>query len=336
VNAEGRAWRARRASPDRARGCLRTLASLAGGAMAIVGCGSAPKPPPAPVARVEPPPPIVCSYNTRGLWATAEMRDLPSITWFTFMLPGFRATSGEVARPVINCTGQSIRWGTLPASECPMTESEQAYLPPAPNLGPQDLVIANSSETTRLVWTVTDHLNDGEAEGPVALAEFRPNSVEIRAIGTLRALPERAHLRMVKVQGQTLLVAEGEHCDNADGSRCYRGTRLMILADTRFEPQPVRMEDGRCLEPAFFATDRSQAVMGRDGTRRYMTANGRLDFAPDGVFIHEEVAVRSLDPDGQRPGRLLREARADRRLNVQSGHLFVSDGDLWERMLQEW
>ena len=314
------------------------LAAACLGALAGAGaCAAPPKPAPAATAApVERPPPIVCSYNARGLWATADMRDLPAITWFTFMLPGFKPTTGEVARPVINCTGQSVRWGALPASECPMTEAEQAYLPPPPTLGPQDLVIASSSQTTRLVWSVTDHLADGEAEGPVALAEFRPNSVEIRAIGTLRALPERAHLRLVKVEGHTLLVAEGEHCDNLEATRCFRGTRLMVLADTRFEPQSVRLEDGRCLEPAFFATEHTQSVTGRDGTRRSMTANGRLDFAPDGVFIHEEIAVRSIDPDGKGPGRLLREARADRRLRVQSGHLYVSDGALWERMLQEW
>lgn len=329
-------------SHPRARRVVTVVPYAAGGLLGLVlwgvaplGCGtSTPPPPPTPAVepRVEP----VCTYPTRVVGAAGETRDLTLMTWFAFLLPGFRMATAEVARPVVTCTGEASRFGYA-GPDCPALELNHSYLPPPPNLSPQDLVSANASQYTRLVWAITDRLSDGEAEGPIALAEYRTNSIDIRAVGTLRALPERAHLRLVLVQGHTLLVAEGELCESMTGGRCYRGTRLMVLNGTRFEPQPLRQEDGRCLEPAFFPTEHTEVVTGKDGTRRAMTASSRLDFGPDGVFVHEEIAVRSTEPANPgAPGRLLREARSDRRLMVRAGKLYVSDGALWDRMIQEW
>jgi hypothetical protein len=319
------------------RPLLAAVMVLAGGPAGLGGlggCGAAQKPSPAPAAeqRAEP----VCTYPTQVVGASGETHDLPAMTWLAFLLPGLKVETGEVTRPVVNCTGQVARW-SYEGPECPALELNRSYLPAPTGISPRDLVSANASQYTRLVWAVTDRLSDGEAEGPIALAEFHARSIDIRAVGTLRALPERAHLRLVTVQGQPVLVAEGEQCESDAGGRCFRGTRLMLLVGSRFEPQPLRLEDGHCLEPAFFPTEHTEVVTGKDGTRRAMTANSRLDFAADGISVHEEIAVRSTDPGNPgAPGRLLREARADRRLMVRSGRLYVSDGALWERMIQEW
>jgi len=301
--------------------------------ISTLACGGSQKPEPEkPTVEIVP---SLCTYATRAAGSSSDSRDLATVTWFAFLLPGYKMSTNEVTRPVTNCAGQPVRWAYV-GPECPALEADLAYLPPPPNLSPQDLIIARASQYTRLIWAITDRLSDGQAEGPVALAEFRTNSVEIRALGTLRALPDRARLRLVTLQGHTLLVAEGERCDSSDSAHCYRGTRLMVMDGNRFQQQPLRKEDGQCQEAAFFPTEHTQLITGKDGVKRAMTASGRLDFAPDGIFIHEEVAVRTTDGGAKTPGKLLREARSDRRLRVRAGRLFASDGSLWTRMIEEW
>jgi hypothetical protein len=301
---------------------------------ALAGCGAAQKPSP---AEVEPPP--LCSYPTRAEGLSAESRKLAIATWYTFLLPGYKLATGEVARPLTNCTGQQVRW-TTSGPDCPDLEADLAYLPPAV-IKPEDLVLSSTSDLERLVWAGADRLSDGEAEGPVVLAEFTDKDVAVRAIGTLRALPQRGRLRLVKVkdrmQDRMLLAAEGEHCPPspkaAGAGKCFRGTRLMVLAGQRFEPQPLRRDDGKCLEPAFFPTARTQQVTARDGTRQEVTLSSKLEFAPDRVLVHEEVEVRALESGA--PARLVRQAQADRTLRVRAGKLYASDVSLWNRMLHE-
>jgi hypothetical protein len=318
----------------RARPLVLAPAALA--AAVLAGCGSAQKPPPA-AAEAAPPP--LCSYATRTEGLSAESRKLAIATWFTFLLPGYKLASGEVARPLTNCTGQQVRWSTA-GQDCPDLEGDLAYLPPVP-VKPEDLVLSSTSDLERLVWAGADRLADGQAEGPVVLAEFTDKDVEVRAIGTLRALPQRGRLRLVKVQDRMqermLLVAEGEHCPPsskaAGPGKCFRGARLMVLAGQRFEPQPLRRDDGKCLEPAFFPTARTQEVTGRDGSRQQVALSSKLEFAPDRVLVHEDVEVRALE--GGAPARLLRQAQADRTVRVRAGKLYASDASLWNRMLHE-
>src|SRR5262249_60677147 len=88
------------------------------------GCGGTQKPPPE-----EPEPPPLCTYATRSEGLSAESRTLPIATWFAFLLPGYKLASGEVTRPLTNCTGQAVRW-SYRDSECPDLEADLAYLPP--------------------------------------------------------------------------------------------------------------------------------------------------------------------------------------------------------------
>jgi hypothetical protein len=306
-------------------------------ALVLCACGETQKKPPPP----PPPPPALCTYATRTEGNAAASRTLAIATWLAFLLPGYKLKTGEVDRPLTTCTGQKVRW-SYGGVECPDLEADLAYLPPAP-VKPQDLVLSSTAELTRLVWAGADRLSDGEAEGPLALAEFTPTSVEIRALGTLRALPERGRLKLVTVQGRTLVAAEGEHCppepkhkkddDTPDTAKCFRGVRLMVLAGQRFEPQPLRSDDGKCLEPAFFPLARTQVVPGKDGGKEQVKLSSKIDYAPDRVLVHEEVEVRELE--GGKPGRLLRQAQADRSVRVRGNRLYTSDASLWNRMLHE-
>jgi len=295
------------------------------------GCGGSPKPPP---AQPEPMTPPLCAYSTRTEGGSVESRTLAIATWFTFLLPGYKLKTSEVTRPLVNCAGQPVRW-TYMGPDCPNLEADLAYLPPTP-VRPQDLVLSSTSDLQRLVWAAADQLSDGESEGPVVLAEFTPSSVAVRALGTLRALPGRARLRLVDVQGRSLLVAEGEYCPSSGGStavaKCTRGARILLLAGQRFEPQPLRRDDGACLGPAYFPTARTKVLTAKDGTREQITLSSKLEFVPDRLVVHEEVEVRTLEGDG--PGRLLRQAQADRTVRVKGGRLYVSDASLWGRMLR--
>jgi hypothetical protein len=297
-------------------------------AVAFGACSETQKPPPE-----EPEAPALCSYATRSQGESAESRTLAIATWFAFLLPGYKLSTGEVARPITNCTGQPVRW-TYTGPDCPDLESDLAYLPPVP-IKPDELVLSSTSKLERLVWAGPDRLSDGEAEGPVVLAEFTESSVDVRAIGTLRALPGRGKLRLVPIANRQLLVAEGEHCPkDADAGKCFRATRLMLLTGNRFEPQPLRRDDGKCLEPAFFPLGRVQNITAKDGSRQVVKLSSKLEFVPDRVLVHEEVELRAA-PSGGTPGRLIRLAQADRIIRVRAGKLYASDVSLWNRMLQE-
>jgi hypothetical protein len=305
---------------------IATAAVLAG------ACSGPQKPPPA----VEAPQPPLCAYATRSEATSTEARTLAIATWFTFLLPGYQLKTGEVTRPMVNCTGQPVAW-TYNAPECPNLEADLAYLPPAP-VKPQDLILSSTSDLDRLVWATADRLSDGEAEGPVVLAEFTPLTVAVRALGTLRALPGRARLRLVEIQGRSLLVAEGEYCPPAGSGegpaagKCGRGARVMLQNGQRFEPQPLRRDDGACLGPAFFPTARTKVITAKDGSKQQITLSSKLDFAPDKLTVHEEVEVRAVE--GGEAGRLLRQAQTDRIIKVRAGKLYANEPSLWGRMLR--
>jgi hypothetical protein len=311
---------------------IRHVAAPVACALLLGACGGAQKPAPAAAATEVQAPPL-CAYATRTEGTSIEARTLAIATWFTFLLPGYKLKTNEVTRPVVNCAGQPVRW-TYMNQECPSLEADLAYLPPVP-VKPQDLVLSSTSDLERLVWATADRLSDGEAEGPVVLAEFTPFSVAVRALGTLRALPGRARLRLVEVQGRSLLVAEGEYCPPGGVTaqvKCVRGTRLMLLAGQRFEPQPLRRDDGACLGAAYFFNSRVKQITAKDGTREQVTGSSKLEFAPDKLLVHEEVEVRAIEGDA--PGRLLRQAQADRTVHVRGNRLYASDASLWTRMLR--
>jgi hypothetical protein len=107
----------------------------------------------------------------------------------------------------------------------------------------------------------------------------------------------------------------------------------MLMSGQRFLPQPLRRDDGKCLEPAFFPMARVQNVTAKDGSRQVVKLSSKLEFVADRVLVHEEVELRALE--GSTPGRLVRLAQADRIIRIKGGKLYASDASLWNRMLQE-
>ena len=97
------------------RGGRRGLALATLLATAAAACAEQQKP---EVAEKPDEPPPLCSYATRTEGGSAEARTLAIATWFTFLLPGYKLATGEVARPLTNCTGQQVRW-TTSGPDCP-------------------------------------------------------------------------------------------------------------------------------------------------------------------------------------------------------------------------
>src|SRR5262249_49347792 len=144
------------------RGRAAALATV----LAAAACAETQKPP-----AEEPETPALCTYATRSDQGKSdEARTLAIATWFAFLLPGYKLSTGEGTRPITNCTGQPVHW-TYTGSDCPDLEADLAYLPPVP-IKPEELVLSSTSKLERLVWAGPDRLSDGEAEGPVVLAEF--------------------------------------------------------------------------------------------------------------------------------------------------------------------
>ena len=137
------------------------------------------------------------------------MRDraFPAPYWFTLVLQKY-ALSGEIERPARQCNGLPA---TLDTDGCPNGPEPAARIAPRP-LAPRDLVVVGLGDARRLVWVMTDHLSDGQAEWPVAIAEVQAQGVVVRAIGVLRAYPENVSLRLARVGGGTVLVADSELC----------------------------------------------------------------------------------------------------------------------------
>ena len=124
-------------------------------------------------------------------------RSLPASQWFSLLLYGYVPT-GAITRPATDCAGRRIEW---PSDRC--SSGPGAPLP-VRSLTPADLVVEKLDEESRLVWALTEHFADGQAQGPVARARFHAEGVEAEALGVLRAYPTNARLHLQNTAGGTL------------------------------------------------------------------------------------------------------------------------------------
>lgn len=274
-----------------------------------------------------PPEPPLCSINTRS--NTADISLAPA-TWFTLLLPGYKLASGEVTRPVLNCASHPVRWKSA-AVECPDLEQDLAYRPTSP-LVPEDLVITKLPDGRRLVWVQTDHLVDGQAEGPLAITEFTAQELVVRALGTLRAPSTRARFSIVPMASQNVVVVEGDACPNGEKEACWRGMRLLPVGDRTFPAEPIRRPDGSCLEGAFFNLSRVEDVARRGGRRR-LTMAATADVGKDSITIHEDVSVRELE--NGHVGKLLRQAQTERVVRLVGRRFVSNESSLLARLLAD-
>ena len=299
---------------------------LAGAALGSA-CSSNRPPPVAPL-----PAPTLCAVQAPPAVAGA-VPTLRADAWAGLLIRGY--TPGIAPGNVRDCTDQPIAWRE-PAVRC--RESAEPSAPvPQRAVTEDDVVVQRLSPSLRLVWIIVDRFDNGEAVGPVALAEFANGRVGVRALGTLRTFPRRPRLRLEPIGARQVLVAEGEVCtDENNPLTCRRQARLMMLQGDRFVAEPLRTASGRCLGPARFEFKKEYSVVVNEtGWQRTFELQTSLQYRAEGVQVSEQVIVSDQDrARPQVPPRVFRRAAADRAIYVINNAFVASDPSLWNRVLR--
>ena len=214
---------------------------------------------------------------------------------------------------------------------------EAAALPPRPLDGEKDLELIALEEGKALVWVRTDYFEDGDALGPIAVAEYRKNGLAIRALGALRANPNRVRLRLEPMGEGTVLVVESMVCpEGGDASKCARVMRLVPREGDRFVERPLFDEKtNACLGPATFPLAKFEELQRDDGTIRRFELARTIDFEEGVVTVNEQVTIKDIDPSQpDAPPAVFRKAQIERTLVLDGAGLKTSE-PLWERMMAE-
>jgi hypothetical protein len=252
--------------------------------------------------------------------------------WLRLLLRGYDVGTHRVTTPALDCTSAQVRW-EAPAAACFDNALATTLLPERP-LGERDVVVSTVGEGFGLVWVITNRYASGDALGPVAVVEQRGERLVVRAIGALRAYPDRATLRLERIGATTVLVAEGQLCGGADPASCVRSVRVMPLRRDRFSQEPLFSDAGACVSPAWFDLARQDAERLESGwTRRHQLA-ASLVFAPEGLHVQESLVVNDADPrQPQAQPRLHRRAQSERTVKEASGRLVVDGRSLWQQVV---
>jgi hypothetical protein len=275
----------------------------------------------------------LCRINTSlELDKPPVNRALPAAFWYSLIVRGYQAT-GDIPRPSQDCEGQLISWN---ADQCAV---EADARPVAPNaLTEKDIVVDHLGEGRRLVWVLTERFVNGEALGPVALANFDARGVAVDTLGVLRAYPGHAQLRLERLGDYQILVAEGENCtDEQDARTCVQAVRLVPVGRRRFVPLDLTDVQGRCVGRTFFPL-RSEGSIGEGNNRRSYRLQRSVTFHPDAVVVQEQMQVMqgswgadSVDAAASVVSRMT----VDRRIRVLGGRLVVDEPSLLERMWRQ-
>jgi hypothetical protein len=273
-------------------------------------------------------PPRPCTIATTA-GADKPMRDrtFPPQYWFALLLQGYQM-SGELTRPARGCAGGPVN---LDADGCP-GELLATRIAPGPTVAARDVIVVNLGEARRLVWAITDRLSDGQAEGPVAIAEIEPQGIAVRSNGVLRAYPENASLRIARLGTGTVLVAEGEVC--AKPGSCERATRIVPLIGDRFVTKPLIDDKGACLGPAFFPVRQEGVARGHKRAKYEIQVS--MTYGADSIAIREQLALSGADIAAD-PGAssFVTRVQAERQLTLRDGNLVATAPSVLARWLAQ-
>lgn len=256
--------------------------------------------------------------------ADPSKREVRTDEWMTLLLRGQDRT----------CTGDKIEPEPLP-EKCAAVENNSPLLP-LKELGDNDLVVNRVDKTRRLVWLITRRFENGEGVGPIALAELGKEGIAITAIGTLRALPEAAKLRLHPLgegrRAGEVVTAEGGRCTK-DSSDCDRSLILLARRSTAFTTEHLESDRGECIGQAKIDLSKRKQTKLENGWHREFELNAAPTYQNDGIVVHEVVTVRDFDPKNRDATiKEVRRAEGDRMVRWVDGLLVVSEIPLWERM----
>lgn len=270
----------------------------------------------------------------------ATMKVVSPAVWkpealFQLLINGYDPGTGRVPLPPTDCMGTPILWQDPAPGECSVTEPEGTPLPVQP-LTVDDMIITEMRLDQKLVWAIVRRFSNGEAMGPVALVDATPRGLAVRALGTLKALPKSARLRLERIGGIEVLLVDGERCWGKDDPKmCQRMVRMMPLRGNRFVAEPLVGQDGKCMQPANIALSRTatQPLTGKWLRKYEFTA--ALTVAPDGVHVAEQIAAKDSDPkQPSTPARLFRKAQDERIIQVNQSRMSVDRPSVWTQLLE--
>lgn len=279
----------------------------------------------------------VCSSEVEGGEAEeTQSQNVPADVWFRLVLKNYNAKTGEPARPARDCTNKPLVVEDETVAACITPEDPAAALPPRALDGEKDLELIGIDEGKALVWVRTDYFEDGDALGPVAIAEFRKAGIALRAVGALRANPNRIRMRLEPMGETTVLVVESMVCEVDDPNKCARVMRLLPQEGNRFVERPLLDEETEaCLGAATFPLSREADVQREDGTIRRFELVRTFKFEEGTVSVSEQVTIKDIDPaTPDEPPVVFRKAQLERTLTLGSGGLRTAE-PLWDRLLAE-
>jgi len=258
-------------------------------------------------------------------------------TLFQLLINGYDKSTGKVPLPPTDCMGTPILWQDPAPGECDETAQEGTPLPIQP-LTVQEMIVTEMRLDLKLVWAVVRRFSNGEAIGPVALVEATPRGLAVRALGTLKAMPKSARLRMERVGGIEVLLVDGERCWGPEGStQCQRMVRIMPLRGNRFVAEPlVSQENGKCMQPANIALSRTASQPLPSRWLRKYEYTAALTVAPDGIRVAEQVTAKDSDPrQPSSPPRLFRKAQDERVIQVNQSRMAVNRSSVWNQLVEQ-
>jgi len=256
-------------------------------------------------------------------------------TLFQLLINGYDPSTGKVSQPPTDCMGTPILFQDPAPGDCTEVAPQGEPLPLRP-LTVEEMIVTEMRLDLKLVWAVVRRFSNGEAMGPVALVEATPRGLAVRALGTLKANPKSARLRLERVGGVEVLLVDGERCWGEDEKKmCQRTVRLMPLRGNRFVAETLSGPDGKCMQAANIALSRTatQTLPSR-WLRRYEYTSA-LTVAPDGIRVAEQIVSKDSDPKQKSaPPRVHRTAQDERLIQVSQGGLRVDRSSVWSQIVE--
>jgi hypothetical protein len=257
-------------------------------------------------------------------------------TLFQLLINGYDKSTGRVPLPPTDCMGTPILWQDPAPGECDETAQEGTPLPIQP-LTVQEMIVTEMRLDLKLVWAVVRRFSNGEAIGPVALVEATPRGLAVRALGTLKAMPKSARLRLERVGGIEVLLVDGERCWGPEGAtQCQRMVRIMPLRGNRFVAEPLVSAEGKCMQPANIALSRTASQPLPSKWQRKYEYTAAVTVAPDSIHVAEQVMAKDSDPrQPSSPPRLFRKAQDERVIQVNQSRMAVNRPSVWNQIVEQ-
>lgn len=260
--------------------------------------------------------------------------EIPPDIWFLIVLRNYNRATWEVSRPVHDCSGRPIEQPPSETFASCLVPSKAMPLPARP-LTPDDLMLVPLDDGTQLVWVKTTYFENGEAMGPIAVAEMSVRGVLIRKLGTMRAQANKASMRVEKVGGTDVVVVEARECDVDEPERCRRVLKILPVVGESFEERPLVSQGGECLGEPVFELYREQDVELPNGKVRHFKMSRSVEFDDGNALVTEQINIEDTDPkQPEAPPQVFRNANVQRPLTLSSQGWVTKIG-LWDKMLEE-